>query len=42
MRRIINKTLKDLVLENKQELLNNEKELEKIEIRLEERYLNNN
>lgn len=35
-------TLKDLVSENRQELLNNEEELEKTEMRLEERYLQNN
>jgi hypothetical protein len=41
VRKIINKTLKDLVLENKRELLSNAEELEKIELRLEERHLRN-
>ncbi|MFJ7977234.1 FbpB family small basic protein [Peribacillus sp. JNUCC 23] len=36
--RLIKKSFKELLQENKQELLNDKKALEKIEIRIEERH----
>ncbi|MEH6939913.1 FbpB family small basic protein [Bacillus sp. JJ664] len=38
MRKAIKKSFRQLVLENKKELMNNEKEMEKIEKKIEDKY----
>ena len=38
MRKTIKKSFKQLVLENKKELMSNEKEMEKIEKKIEDKY----